>query len=410
LNGKIMATTVERLRAGSRPVPRGLTLVEVIVTMSIFIVLAGFTIMAVQQTVSSWVQSERRRVLYERAAGVMDIMATDIRLATTDEQPGNTTVSSRLIGDVDPATGKQRIMFVRAFETGPERALVFGAGDGRPSTLQFSPSEEEGGNIAPQLDPGLKTTDADTFTGTRLGDFKALGGRAAVGYFVQNETLYRAIRAPVPPSLSAMMDPLDAQEVAKDVLYLGFDYWSQETRTWTPDPKEKKYTGPEKIWDSTRAYKYKPMDKFFLHRGDESMLDTSDDVFPEKIRVTLVVDAPMPRAINTTLLQELSDTDMGWVDVDTTRGFADGDDQNSFICIDGEWMRYKNKRSDGFEIVQRGARNTKAASHKPKALIRQGRVFRKVIYLPGWKEDWTPDEVWNSRKLEAQEQKRNFAK
>lgn len=405
-----MSTTLVRLRGGSSPLPRGLTLVEVVVTMGIFIVLAGFTVMAVQQTVTSWVQSERRRVLYERAAGIMDIVATDIRLATTDEQPGNTTVSSRLIGDIDPTTKMQRIMFIRSFETGPERALVFGAGDGRPSTLQFRPPDEEGSSIAPQLDPGLKTTDADSFTGTRLGDFKALGGRAAVGYFVNGETLYRAIRAPVPPSLSEMMTPVGAQEVAKDVLYLGFDYWSQETRSWTVDPKEKKYSGPEKIWDSTRAYTYKPMDKFFLHRGVDSMTDTSDDVFPEKIRVTLVVDAPMPRAINTTLAQELSDTDLGWVDVDTTRGFADGDDQNSFVCIDGEWMRYKNKRSDGFEIVQRGVRNTKAASHKPGALIRQGRVFRKIIYLPGWKEDWTPDEVWSARKLEAQEQKRNFGK
>jgi len=373
-----------------------MTLVEVIISMSIFVVLAGFTILAVQQTVSGWQQSERRRVLYERASGVMDIVATDLRLAITDEQSGVTKVGARMIGDIDPS-GSQRIMFVRAFETGPERAMVFGAGDGRPGSMTFRPPDDDG-SIAAPLAADLKTTDADTYNGMKVGDFKPLGGLAAVGLFVRDETLYRAIQAPPPDALTGMFNPGASQIIAKDVLYLGFDYWGQETRLWEPDRKEKVYTGPEKIWDSTRAITVAPLNKFFLHRGSESRLDTTDDVFPEKIRLTLVCDAPMPRAVNTKLVQEMGDADIGWIEVVNTRGFADGGDLNSHIYVDGEWMAFKNRRADAFEISSRGARGTKAKTHKAGALIRTGRTFRKVVYIPGWREDFTPDTQWRSKR------------
>lgn len=382
-----------------------MTLVEVIISMSIFVILAGFTILAVQQTVSAWQQSERRRVLYERASGVMDIVATDVRLAVTDEQSGVTKVGARLIGDIDPTDGSQRIMFIRAFETGPERAMVSTAGDGRPGSLTFRPPDDDG-NIAAPLSPDLKTTDADVYTGTRVGDFKPLGGLAAVGFFVRNQTLYRAIQAPPPDALSALFDPARCQLIAQDVLHLGFDYWSQETKTWEPDRKEKTYSGPERIWDSTRSITVPPLNKFFLHRGPESALDTADDVFPQKIRVTLVCDAPMPRAVNTKLAQEMGDTEIGWVDVDHTRGFADGGDLNSYVYIDGEWMAFKNRRENAFEISARGARGTKATSHKPGALIRTGRAFRKIIYIPGWREDFQSDDAWRSKKDAQREQPR----
>lgn len=402
-NGASMRTPLMRSSA-----PRGMTLVEVIISMSIFVVLAGFTILAVQQTVSGWQQSERRRVLYERASGVMDIVATDLRLAVTDEQSGVTKVGARLIGDFDPTNGSQRVMFVRAFETGPERAMTFSAGDGRAGSLTFRPPDDDG-SIAAPLAPDLKTTDAETYTGTKVGDFKPLGGLAAVGLFVRDETLYRAIQAPPPDSLAGMFDPNRCQIIAKDVLYLGFDYWSQDTKQWEPDRKEKVYSGPEKIWDSTRSITVPPLNKFFLHRGPDSALDTSDDVFPEKIRVTLVCDAPMPRAVNTKLAQEMGDNDIGWIEVVNTRGFPDGGDLNSHICIDGEWMAFKNRRADAFEITSRGARGTKAKSHKPGALIRSGRTFRKVIYLPGWREDFTTDSAWRSKKEAQHEQPRKVS-
>src|SRR5262245_16661534 len=64
---------------------RGLTLVEVLVTLAIFIVLAAFTLAAVKEVVSQWQIGERRRTLYEKAAGITDTVTTDIRLALTRE-------------------------------------------------------------------------------------------------------------------------------------------------------------------------------------------------------------------------------------------------------------------------------------------------------------------------------------
>jgi prepilin-type N-terminal cleavage/methylation domain-containing protein len=389
---------------------RGLSLIEVIISMSIFVILAGFTIYAVQQTVSAWTQSERRRVLYERASGALDLVATDLRLAMTDEKPGVSKVDARLIADIDPETRAQRLMFVRSFETGPERALTFGAGDGRMGVMKYAAPTEEGGTIVAATDPNQKSADTDIFTGTRVGDYKALGGLAAICYFTKDQKMYRSIRAPVPDSFLAMATPADAQLITDDALYLGFDFWSQETRSWEPEKKEKKYTGPEVIWDSTRAIDAPPLNKFFLHRGKESALDTSDDVYPEKVRVTLVVDAPMPRARHTKLLDDLEENKGGWVEVDTARGFADGGDLNSYILIDGEWMRYKDRREDAFEIDQRGARGTRSKSHKAGALVRTGRAFRKIVYLPGWREDWTSDEAWESRREAQKDKPRGISK
>src|SRR6185295_16187599 len=111
----------EREYNSRRPLS-GLTLVEVIVTMAIFIVLAAFTIMAVKEVVTSWAVGERRRVMFEKGAGCMDTIADDIRLALTQEPPGVTEIKAKFIGDYDPATRQQRLMFVRSFEAGPERA------------------------------------------------------------------------------------------------------------------------------------------------------------------------------------------------------------------------------------------------------------------------------------------------
>src|SRR3954470_11102172 len=99
---------------GARPrsaAARGLTLVEVLVTMVIFVMLAGFAIMAVKEVVTSWSVGERRRVIFEKAAGCVDVMADDIRLALTQEPPGITDIKAKFIADFDPATRQQRLMF-----------------------------------------------------------------------------------------------------------------------------------------------------------------------------------------------------------------------------------------------------------------------------------------------------------
>src|ERR1019366_7584201 len=105
------------------------------------------------------------------------------------------------------------------------------------------------------------------------------------GYFLaidpqtHERTLYRAVHAPVGGPMTAMMTPETAQVVASDILYLGFDYWSQNTDTWKDQASDSKVKGPEKIWDSTRGLR--PLNHFSLYRGTDSLNDPTDDVFPQ---------------------------------------------------------------------------------------------------------------------------------
>ncbi|HYG75919.1 MAG TPA: prepilin-type N-terminal cleavage/methylation domain-containing protein [Planctomycetota bacterium] len=383
-------------RGLSRPA-RGLTLVEVLITMVIFITLAAFTIMAVKEVVTQWSLGERRRVAYEKAAGCIDVISNDIRLAMSHEPAGVTEIKAKFIADFDPETQQQRLMFVRTFESGPERAITFNAGDGQNNQMMFQAASDPSAAPVNQV----YTPDVADFTGLRVGDFRALGGMAMIGYFVKNQTLYRVVRAPVPDLMSPLMVPQNGQILATDVLHLGFEYWSQYTQQWDEPAPRSKAVGPERLWDSTRAISVGPLKNFRLHRGEDSATDKEDDVFPEKVRITITVDSPMPRCVFTKLVDDIGESSGGEILVDSTQGFPDGGDENSYLLIDNEWMHYSKKTADSFVIDRRAVRGSKPAGHSANAIVRTGKTFRRVVYLPNWREDWTPDADWRARK-EAQ--------
>jgi prepilin-type N-terminal cleavage/methylation domain-containing protein len=388
---------------------RGLTLLEVMVTLTIFLVLALLLFAMVRDVVASWTQGERRRVLYEKAAGVVNIMSDDLRLALSHESPGATDVKVRFISDFEPSTNNQQLVFVRSFEYGPERAITFNAADGMTNDLMFQASidpDDPRPTPRPVPKPGTPNkggaADNDSFDGLRVGDFKALGGMAAVAYFVKNETLYRAVRAPVPQALSSMFVPAKSQIVATDVLYFELEYWSQKTESW--DEIAGKPSGPQKIWDSTRGITGFPLERFFLHRDPITLNDPEDDVFPQKVRVTVTIDSSMPRCIFTKLSDETGEGDLTLY-AEGTRGFPDGGD-DSYIKIDNEWMQLKKRSDDQFVITRRGVRGTKATGHNAGAIVRAGKTFQRVIFIPNFREDNTPDELYYARKGASNKVKR----
>ncbi len=376
-------------------VARGITLIEVMISMSIFVVLATFAIMGVREVVAEWTLGERRRIVYEKAAGALDLMADDIGQVLTQEAEGVSEVKMRLIGDYQPGGKQQRLMFVRAFEGGPERATTYAAGDRTSLPMVFAPPVDPNKPVVKPPQPDA-ATDPQDYTGLSVGNFNPLGGMALVGYFATNQTLYRTILAPVPRAISSLLTPQGSQVVATDVLFLGFDYWSQNTKDWSR-PKGSKKDWPEQIWDSTRGIDTETLKGFFLHRGSESLDDPEDDVFPQMIRITLTVDSPMPRCVYTKLTHEIGEGD-GRIDVEKTQGFEDGALEDSFILIDDEWIHYSKKNADHFLVDGRGARNTTPHSHGDNAIVRTGKTFRRVVYIPAWRENFEPDAAYFARK------------
>lgn len=375
--------------------PHGLTLLELLVTMTIFLFMAGMLILIIHQTTQAWARGERERTLLERAAGALDRIANDLSVASGQDPIGVDTVQSRFIGDLS-SNGSPRIMFARTFEAGPERALTLSAADGRTSDLGIRPqdldSEKEDSKPAR---PG--TVDNDVYTGTALGDYRAIGGMAQVAWWVENRTLYRGIRAPVDPqNYKALVNTATASILAEDVLYFDVSYWHQATSSWDQVDRATGKLGPEKIWDSTRGITAKPLISFVLHRGAISENDPSDDVFPSKVRITMTVDSPMPRCVNTQLTRSIAN-DADRIPVVSIRGFPAGDTPDSYILIDQEWVRYKDKSGDTFLVAERGARGTVAEAHDEDAVVRVGRTFSRTVFLKNYRDDWTSDKEYFAR-------------
>jgi prepilin-type N-terminal cleavage/methylation domain-containing protein len=371
---------------------RGLTLLEVMVTMAIFLGLALFLFTAVQQVVANWTKGERLRVIGEKASGVFNVMRDDLRLALTREPAGATEVKIRFIGDVDKKTGMQRLGFVRSFESGPERALTFNSGNAVPVQTAYTLDEPDVPARKPKAPPPPPLQgNVEDFTGLKAGNFKPLGGMVMSGYCVKDQVLYRKLQAPVGDSFQALFDQ-PGQVLATDVLYLGFDYWSQATQSWDRQLPHSKIAGPDKNWDSTRGYEI----PFSLHRGAISLNDPEDDVFPERVRITLTVDSPMPRCVYARLDRDIGEHEAE-IHVDRAKGF-DESEENAFILIDNEWIKFAKKGEDAFSGCWRGMRGTNASVHSAGALVRTGRTFRTVVYIPNYKEDFTSDKAYLSRR------------
>lgn len=374
---------------------RGLTLVELLVTMGILVVLASLMFWVVKEVVKHWTTYERQRIVYERASIALDRISDDLAMMQPSDPKTATEIKSYVVGYYDADTGRNYLRFTRSFEGGPERALI------NSDLRALQPGTENDPNAKQQ---NVGTGGGGAFTGLRSANYGPLGGMARVDYFVEDGTLYRGVLAPVPaldPGVVSYdngvmlnwLRPVAKIPIAEDVLYLSFDYWTQITQDWAWHPSNSKTRGPEKVWDSTRSMKAGPLSKFLLHADASTFVDPTSHVFPQKIRITVTVDAPMPRCVNTKTLDDINEYD-GMIFVDSTQGFPKGGGEDAYILIEDEWVHYKEKRDNGFVCDERGARGTVPRTHKAESLVRIGRTFHRIVNIPCYRED---ERIWLRR-------------
>ena len=361
-----------------------------IVAIGIFIAMGAALVTLMHLGLDQWRKGERRRKIYEQAQSALGQLGLDLEVAFTREpapraQSGGVGVlpTARFFCTGDGAGGSQRLSFVRTFEAGPERAFTFDAGRGKePYT--------------------------DGFAGDPR-DLTAIGGLLGVSYFLGGSSgreLRRATLGPPAPARSSLLcttGPQEGEVLIGNVLHLGFRFRTQTTDTWDDPPPgtrpgRKAWRWPETVWDSTRGAGVEGLEPtsgrkrpFALARGPESLMELSDDVFPEVVETTLVVEGDAARALRTDLTEPLSVADPE-VRVASTRGFVDPSMGYPYLLVGGtEWISYEAKGKRSFKVSARGLRGTKASAHPKGADVRAGTTFVMRAHVPGWRADWTSD-------------------
>lgn len=369
----------------------GLTLIELMVAMSILLILGGTLAMILRQGLSTWQTGETRRVAYEEGVQVLSQVSDDLRSLFARET-GDGGARARLLADA------RWLLLVRTFPGEAEDPLagVSGLTVGASSELDRRNDREEAFSGDLRAVAGLEEV---AYVYVPRPDYEArIGRRAAAG------ALFRAVRSPAGGEGSLFEFGPDVADptlptsrfglVSNRVLFVGVRFWGQYTTTWDttvpPSCDARDPSGAFLQWDSTRALLPRdpslPDDAFQFFRGPSSLYDPTDDVFPSKALVELVIleDGPgAPVAYVTRTVAARDDE----IEVDVGARFPrDG----GYALVGDEWVRLQSVRGNTLVVAAggRGARWTEATDHAVNTLVQRGRAFEIVVDLPGAREDW----------------------
>jgi type II secretory pathway pseudopilin PulG len=429
---------------GPRGPGPGYTLLELLVAMTILIMLGSGLVALLKQGITTWHTAEKRGAIHERAQMVLDQIAEDLRAAAGDSRAEGTGFWVRFLCDTDRG-GRPRLRFTRAISAEAQDPIArqggkyVETGPGARYDLHDDAREaREGRLLAPAgyceviyaLDPdpeknvlwrglrspigGAGSLFIDRNVEAEAGSKKTQKKSAASGAdqpapgvaLAEGKTAARkGGRKAVPGSPAeepAEETPLEraARPFAEGILHLSFSFWTPYTDTWDRSlpprlrrsPNER--SGPIATWDSTRAVldEKAPPSEFAWRRVEGSLEDPSDDLFPERVEVTLVVagNAELPLL---TLVEDLGASDRSIL-LSRANGLSE-EGPNRFVKIDGEWIAYE-KIDRGRLILPvgkatgRGARGTAPARHQAGAVVEVGTTFRRVVEIPAVRIDNAP--------------------
>jgi len=368
----------------------GFTLIELLSAIAIFAILAGMLFQMIRGSLDIWRMGEGERESQEKGQLLLNEIAAELRMIRADSAPGDSLVPVRLISDyglfdlnLDQKDDSvlQRLRFVRSC---PEELMQAGlrrAGDLPGGTARSSDTE---------------VTSAQA---------RAPGGLAEVAYATlrlpeKNAdpallSLYRLFRTPIGGDDSLFASKLldrpqqlerEALPLADNVLFLGFEFWSRETRGWSEPPDQE--GGPLTVWDSTRGslLERRNFNSFLLAKSAESERQPDDDVFPRRIRVTLVLARDEDESATATLKNAVGSVSKTIL-VENLAPFSGGSEVYPYLKIDGEWMRFSPGAGSELKVI-RGQRRTVPMPHEPGARIHRGRTFSRVVEIPVYRENW----------------------
>ncbi|MFH1998867.1 MAG: prepilin-type N-terminal cleavage/methylation domain-containing protein [Planctomycetota bacterium] len=378
---------------------RGFTLIELITAITIFSVLGIMLLSMVKSGMSMWKKGESSRNTMEQGVQMLETLCDELRLAFTENEPLAGAPEARFVcdfyswdrdGDGRKEAQTQRLKFTRISVEERENLNLRNAGDHADGYQYFTAWEEP------------KPADALPTGGLAESLFMAYAPLLAKGETSDGLLhLYRGYRTPVggadsffaPQSLSKPQQVEAALiPMLSGLLYLEFRFWNQDTRTFdaeliAPDVRE----GAGFTWDSTRGLLPDDLgawpNNFRFGMGEESIDDSTDDLFPSKVLVTVVVEDSLSGDIVTTTTDAIAASDL-LIPVDGVKRYKNPEGETRFAKIEEEWIEIRG--SEGSELIatRRGVRNTIPSDHKAGSRVHSGRRFSAVVEIGTAKSCW----------------------
>jgi prepilin-type N-terminal cleavage/methylation domain-containing protein len=390
-------------RLGPRRPARGFTLIELVTAAAIFSILGVMLLTMVRSGMNMWKRGELSRNESDRAVMALETIARELRLAFTENDPFAGPPAARFLcdflaydrnGDGIKETQVQRLRFVRINMEERENDLLRKAGDvasgWRHFTLLDSPPLDEalptGGlaeaafmAFAPKLAKGEKS---DGLLSLYRGYRTPLGGED--GYFVPGN-LER------PQEIEAALYP-----ILDSILHLEFRFWDSGTRSFDPEEEDPESPGGAGYtWDSTRGILSSDPGAWpnrFRQALRPSSLDFSgDDIFPEKVMITVVVEDPVNREWVARTVEEVSRTSRR-IPLDVIKPFANPRDEGRFVRIGEEWIEIDGVEGNALLVKKRGVRRTVAAKHIAGSAVHKGSRFFTVVEIPSARPGWQDED------------------
>jgi len=374
---------------------RGFTLIELLAAIALFGILAAMLFQMVKNGLDLWKTGETRKESVEKTTALIDQIAADLSMLVSEQQPGAVDAPVRLVadyglfdldGDKTEEAYVQRLRFVRACPEERFDARLRAAGE----TAGAAGSSDDltvGGGAGARAPGGLAEI---AYTTIRLP--------AQKGTDAAPMSLVRTFRTPIAGSDSVFAAGAfdsakrvlqDGTVMAETVLFLGFEFWSRDTRSW--DDVANSAEGPLTTWDSTRALLLDKTgaNRFLLAKDKSSLARSDDDVVPRFIRVTLVLEQDSDEVRNLALIGDLPPSAKA-MRVGDVRPFETGVRAHKFVKIDSEWIAYTDVVAGEVRIL-RGQRGTAAVQHAEGARIHFGETIERTIEIPVYREDWNDE-------------------
>jgi len=358
---------------------RGFTLIEILVATAILVVLAVAMAMMMRSSMNLWSRGEDRRTLYHKAQHLFDhYFSRDFSSVYCSLVDSTLNNQSWFIADRGPTEKIVRLRFLRTDLQRSQAHQLYGfvGLDGRPPLEGIDLIPNTGG-----FTEVIYVIRADPDNGT-YGLYRNEILAVKSNYALRQKNGEKKAFPANPASLNLNL-------ICEGILYFDILFWAQDTKTWTPHSDNKQ--GPEAVWDSTRGYLPKTgggLNSFRFFKSKSSFKDYYyDDIFPERVKITLVLksDSEVSKNKKPKLSAALSD---GSLALSLSRPIRIS--QEGFVKIDDEWIQYDGVKGAMLHIAARGVRRTKPAAHLAGAICVFGETFSQVFELPLYRDDTNP--------------------